>query len=185
MPEPTSEALGAGAPPGQHGSIIGETVVERTMRRLCEAALLVMLATIGLDIVTRTIFHFSFEISDEFGAYMLVAITFLSLSVCQVNGAFHRVELVQARLSERGRAVSDLVFDALALGFSCLYLYQLARFTLRSWGTGDQAPTLVATPLWIPRLAMVIGVLALCYSLVRAIASDLRRVQTSGNKRFR
>jgi TRAP-type transport system small permease protein len=178
-----TEALGAGDPPALHGSAIGETVVERLMRRLCEAALLVMLAIIGLDIVTRYLFHFSFEISDEFGAYMLVAMTFLSLSVCQVNGAFHRVELVQARLSPRGRALSDLVFDALALGFSLLYLYQLGRFTVRSWSVGDQAPTLLATPLWIPRLAMVLGILALCYSLARAIVSDLRRVRAPGEMR--
>jgi len=160
-----------------HSSIIGETFVERAMRRLCEAALLIMLVIVGLDIVTRYVFHFSYEISDEFGSYMLVGMTFLSLSVCQANGAFHRVELVQARLSERGRAVSDLVFDVLSLGFSLLYLYQLSRFTLRSWTVGDQAPTLTATPLWIPRLAMVIGILALCYTLVRAIVSDLRRLR--------
>ena len=36
---------------------------------------------------------------DEIGGYMLAAITFLSLSVCQVNDSFHHVELVQARLS--------------------------------------------------------------------------------------
>ena len=79
--------------------------------------------------------------------------------------------------------MSDLVFDALALGFSLLYLYQLGRFTVRSWSVGDQAPTLLATPLWIPRLAMVLGILALCYSLVRAIVSDLRRVRAPGEMR--
>jgi len=180
MTDAASEALETGAPPGMHGSIIGETIVERVMRRLCEGALLIMLAVVGLDIVTRYVFHFSYEISDEFGAYMLVAMTFLSLSVCQANGAFHRVELVQGRLSERGGALSDLVFDILALGFSLLYLYQLSRFALRSWSVGDQAPTLTATPLWIPRLAMVIGILALCYTLVRAIAWDVRRLRSAG-----
>ena len=45
--------------------------------------------------------NFSFEIADELGGYMLVVMTFVSLSVCQVNNAFHRVELIQARLSPR------------------------------------------------------------------------------------
>ena len=49
---------------------------------------------------------------------MLVVMTFVSLSVCQVNGAFHQVELVQARLSPRGRAISRVIFDVLAFGRS-------------------------------------------------------------------
>ena len=43
------------------------------------------------------LFNFSFEISDELGGYMLVIITFVSLSVCQANDSFHHVELVQSR----------------------------------------------------------------------------------------
>ncbi|MFT2520739.1 TRAP transporter small permease subunit, partial [Escherichia coli] len=77
---------------------------------------LVMLAVIGTDIFTRWAFNFSFQISDEIGGYMLATITFLSLSVCQVNDSFHHVEILQARLSERGRALSALLFDLLTLG---------------------------------------------------------------------
>ena len=51
------------------------------------AALIMMLVVIGVDIVTRYLLNFSFEVSDEVGGYMLVVITFLSLSVCHVNGA--------------------------------------------------------------------------------------------------
>ena len=39
------------------------------------AALVVMLVLIAVDIVTRWVFNFSFEVSDEVGGYMLVVIT--------------------------------------------------------------------------------------------------------------
>src|SRR5215469_5630293 len=87
--------------PSAHG--LKETIVERICRVACVAALIVMLVVIGVDIVTRSLLNFSFEISDELGGYMLVIMTFVSLSVCQVNDSFHHVELVQARLSARGR----------------------------------------------------------------------------------
>ena len=38
-----------------------------------------MLVLIAVDIVTRSLFNFSLEVSDEVGGYMLVAIAFLSL----------------------------------------------------------------------------------------------------------
>ena len=46
---------------------IAESIVERLCKYVCVAALVVMLAVIGLDIITRSLFNFSFEISDELG----------------------------------------------------------------------------------------------------------------------
>src|ERR1700691_6718545 len=96
---------------GSSARRLPETVVERVCKLACVAALLVMLVVIGVDIFTRSVFNFSFEISDELGGYMLVLITFLSLPVCQINDSFHHVELVQSRLSLFGRAVSRVIFD--------------------------------------------------------------------------
>src|SRR5262245_39658974 len=144
------------------------------------AALVVMLAVIGTDILTRSLFNFSFEISDELGGYMLVVITFVSLAVCQVNDSFHHVELVQSRLSPFGRAVSNVIFDALSLTFCVLLLWQLVKFQIFSYQFDDRAPTYLATPLWIPRIAMVIGALALCFSVARSLAADIARLRTAG-----
>ena len=90
-----------------------------------EAALITMLVVIGGDIFTRYLLNFSFEVADELGGYMLVVMTFVSLSVCQVNGAFHQVELIQARLTARGRALSAAIFDVLSFGFSAILLVAL------------------------------------------------------------
>ena len=154
-----------------------ETVVERACKFACIAALVVMLVVIAVDIVTRSVFNFSFEISDELGGYMLLIITFVSLSVCQVNDSFHHVELVQARLSPLGRAVSHVIFDLLSLAFCGLLVWQLARFELSSYRFGDVAPTYLATPLWLPRTAMMLGAAALCFSVARTLAADVARVR--------
>src|SRR5271156_6365283 len=96
---------------------LSESFVEKLCKLACAAALIVMLVVVGGDILTRSLFNYSFEISDELGGYMLVVITFLSLPVCQASGSFHHVELVQSRLSPYGRAISHLVFDTLSLIF--------------------------------------------------------------------
>jgi TRAP-type C4-dicarboxylate transport system permease small subunit len=154
-----------------------ETIVERICRLACVAALIVMLVVIGVDILTRSLLNFSFEISDELGGYLLVVIAFVSLPVCQISDSFHRVQLVQSRLSPFGRAVSHVIFDLLSLAFCALLLWQLVRFELSSFRFADRAPTYLATPLWIPQAAMALGAAALCFSILRTLAADLARLR--------
>jgi len=158
---------------------VPEGPVERLCNFACMVALVVMLGVIGVDIVTRTLLNFSFEVSDELGGYMLVVITFVSLPVCQVNDSFHHVEFIQSRLSARGRAISHLVFDLLSLAFGMALLWQLIRFEMSSWRFDDHAPTYLATPLWLPRLAMVVGAAALLFSMARTLAADVARLKRS------
>ena len=157
-----------------------ESVVERACKLACVAALITMLIVIGVDILTRSLFNFSFEISDELGGYMLVVITFVSLPVCQINDSFHHVELVQSRLSPFARAVSHIIFDLLSLTFCALLLWQLARFEISSFRFGDRAPTYLATPLWIPQIAMMLGAAALCFSMARTLVADVARLRAIG-----
>ena len=154
-----------------------ETVVERVCKYVCVAALVAMLLVIGTDILTRSVFNFSFEVSDELGGYMLALITFVSLPVCQINDSFHHVELVQSRLSPRGRAISRIIFDVLSLSFAALLFWQLVRFEFSSYRFADRAPTYLGTPLWIPQLVMMFGAAALCFSVVRTLAADIAKLR--------
>lgn len=167
-------------PAAPHKNTVPEGPIELICKWACEAALIIMLVVIGTDIFTRWLLHFSFEISDEIGGYMLATITFLSLSVCQVNDSFHHVELVQARLSARGRALSSLIFDLLTLSFAGLLFWHYVRLEMSSYRFGERAPTLLETPLWIPRLVMAIGAAALCLAVIRTILLHIRRIRGAG-----
>src|SRR6266478_6697045 len=160
---------------------VPEGPVERLCNFACMVALVVMLGVIGVDIMTRALLNFSFEVSDELGGYMLVVITFVSLPVCQVNDSFHHVEFIQSRLSARGRAISHLVFDLMSLAFGIALLWQLIKFEMSSWRFDDHAPTYLATPLWIPRVAMALGASALCLSVLRTLVVDVRTLSNAGD----
>jgi len=160
-----------------------ESVIEKVCKLASALALVVLLLAVGVDIVTRWAFNFSFEVSDELGGYMLIAIAFLSLPVSHINDAFHRVEFVQARLSPRVQLLSRFVFDLTALVFCALFVWQFIGLVRSSWRFGDHAPTFLETPLWIPRSLLVIGMAALCLSLARSLAANLRRLCTGSRRR--
>ena len=165
----SSRSRAHGSPPR---AALKEGIVERICKFACVAALVVMLVVVGVDILTRSLFNFSFEMSDELGGYMLVVITFLSLPVCQVNDSFHHVEFVQSRLSPCGRAMSHVIFDLLSLAFCVLLLWQFV---------GSRSPrgdsTIRPRPIWqrrsgYRRLVMLLGAVALCFSVLRALVGQ-------------
>jgi hypothetical protein len=50
---------------------------------------------------------------------------------------------------------------------------------MSSWRFDDHAPTYLATPLWVPRLAMVVGAAALLFAMVRTLMADIARLKRS------
>ena len=156
------------------------TWLERGCMVICEIGIAVIAIVVITELITRNLFGFSFEASEELGGYIIVGISFLSLPVCQVYRAYHHVQFVQERLSPRMRALSHLVFDLLSLVFAGVLLWQLSRFVMQSYRSGDVSPTLLATPLWIPQAVMPIGIAAVTVSLLRAAWGNWRRFLAAG-----
>lgn len=157
----------------------GPGPVENASEALCAILLIAMIILIGAEAIARNAFATSLQITDEIGGYLLVATTFLSMSVAEAHGAFHRVELVQARLGQSARLVSQIIFDLMSLVASAFITWQLTRLVMNSWRSEDVAPTPLQTPLWIPQTAMAIGMFLLCLALVRTILTKAHRLRGS------
>jgi TRAP-type C4-dicarboxylate transport system permease small subunit len=155
----------------------GPSLVDDGCEVVCSLFLLAMIALIGAEAIARNLFGTSLQITDEVGGYLLVAVTFLSMSVAEAHGAFHRVELVQMRLSRSARIVSQIVFDLMSLAASALVTWQLVRVANNSWRAEDVAPTPLATPLWLPQAAMGLGMALLCLALLRTIVAKIRHLR--------
>src|ERR1700688_2893060 len=102
--------------------------MERSCMLICEIGIVAMAVIVLIEIVTRNLFGFSFEASEELGGYIIVGISFLSLPVCQVYRSYHHVQFVQERLSPRMQALSHFLFDVLSLLFCFVLMWQLTRF---------------------------------------------------------
>jgi TRAP-type C4-dicarboxylate transport system permease small subunit len=172
--------MGEATQPGQGGepAALRETLIERACGAVCEAVLLAMVGLISAEVVARQ-FHYSLEVVDELGGYLLAALTFLSMPVALIGGAYHQVEYVQRRLGPRGRAVTGFAFTALSLAFCLLLAWQLWRLVTRSYASSVIAPTVLGTPLWIPQSAMLVGVAVLIFSLGRVL---VRQAQAFGRR---
>lgn len=158
----------------------GPSQIENGSELLCSLFLMAMIVLIAAEAIARNVFATSLQVTDEIGGYLLVAMTFISMSVAEAHGAFHRVELIQARVGKTLRMISQIVFDLMSLGASALVTWQLTRLTLNSWRAEDVAPTPLQTPLWLPQSTMAIGMALLCFALLRTIIAKAKRLRGSG-----
>jgi TRAP-type C4-dicarboxylate transport system permease small subunit len=181
MTTPGEPLADGAAPHAAEYVVAGSTLVEDICETICALFLIVSIVLIAAEAIARNVFATSFQITDEVCGYLLVALTFLSMSVAEAHGAFHRVELVQTRLSRAGRLVTQLVFDFVSLIASALVTWQLYRLTANSWRSEDVAPTPLHTPLWLPQSTMAIGMALLCLALIRAMVIKAR-ILALGNR---
>ena len=151
-------------------------LIERISLWLSAFCLIGMAVLMLLEVVLRGALNSTTEHSDELVGYLLVGISFLSLALCQSRGAFHRVEMVQMRLGPRGKAISALIFDILSFAYIALTDWYFLQFVISSYDREAAAPTMLATPLWIPETAMIVGATLLLIVLGRAIVRDIREL---------
>lgn len=168
----TTEAVSA--------SVVPDGIVEKILLFFSQMALVVMILVIAIDIATRSIFNFSFEVADELGGYMLVALAFFSLAVCQANDGFHRVTFLQDLLPPRARLMSRIVFELVTVALVGLLFVQFWNFASSSRMFGAMAPTYLSTPLWLPQSTMALGALGFILALARTITRDIRALSTFG-----
>ena len=155
----------------------GPSRIENTSETLCALFLVAMIILIGAEAIARNVFGTSLQVTDEVGGYLLVALTFLSMPVAEAHGAFHRVELVQSKLTPSARIISQIVFDLMSLIASALITWQLTRLALNAWRAEDVAPTPLQTPLWMPQASMAVGMALLCFALIRTMIAKARHLR--------
>jgi TRAP-type C4-dicarboxylate transport system permease small subunit len=148
-------------------------------RWLCQIATVGLVVMMVAEAIVRSLFGWSIQWSNEVGGYALVAITFLSLASGQYLHAYHRVHFLEHRLSGTGKAMLRLVFDLASFVVALALLLEFVRFEWITWRSGDVASTALLTPLWIPRLAMPLGLVLLVWALLRTLAADLRRLRAA------
>jgi TRAP-type C4-dicarboxylate transport system permease small subunit len=125
----------------------------------------------------RSLFGWSLQVTNELGGYALVVITFFGLASGQAGHAFHRMHLLDDHISPTARALLRLLFDGATAAVALLLFEEFTRFTWITYQSGDVAATVLLTKLWIPRLAMPVGALALSLTLLRTIVGDWRRLR--------
>jgi TRAP-type C4-dicarboxylate transport system permease small subunit len=108
----------------------------------------------------------SFLFVEEFSAYLLIAITFLGAGYTLRKEKHISVTLLTEKLPERIQMWWHVSIASICLIVVVFLQYHAISFFLAALFSGERSDTIIATPLWIPRLLLVPGYLFVILELI-------------------
>ncbi len=145
---------------------------------LSTIALLVMVAIIVYEVISRYVFNEPTFWVTEIATYLLLGLTYAALSQAQREGSHIQVELVVGWVKPETRKTLELVSGWVGLLFLIIIAWQMVAFVyseyvndMRDWG-------LLSTPQWIPETPVAIGII----SFALAILADQFRMRPPRNQ---
>jgi TRAP-type C4-dicarboxylate transport system permease small subunit len=103
---------------------------------------------------------------DDFAAWSMAAMSFLGLAHTFKRGEMIRVGLLLERLSGRAKQFFEVFSHGVALAFVSWFAWNAGVFAYQSWRFRDMSTGTIAVPLWIPQLALVIGLVILAIAVL-------------------
>ncbi len=130
---------------------------------------------ITYDVTVRRIFGVTIGGSDELSGYAFAISTSWALAYTALERANVRVDVIYQHLPVRVAAMVDwLALVSLAV-FSVYLSWYAQDVAMQSWAQSSRSNTPLATPLWLPQMAWVAGLLwfslVLLLMLLRASAA--------------
>lgn len=116
-----------------------------------------MVLVLCVEIIARG-FSASSPLSTwEFAGYLQAAVVMLGAGYTLQTGGHIRVNLLMARLGEKGMRVLDILCSVLGLAVMAVICWALVDVFWSSLQTGRRSYFVSATPLWIPQSVLVLG----------------------------
>ena len=121
---------------------------------------------VTIDVVLRKIFSITMSGSDEMSGYVFAAGTTWAYSYCVLHRSNIRIDAVYNLLPRRLCGMLDIVGVTLLLIFNAVLTRHAWEAFATSFVRDSVSITTLATPLWIPQLFWVIGLIAFQLTLV-------------------
>lgn len=154
---------------------------ERVGRIISWGAVL-MVCVISLDVICRYLFQFTFIWIVELEIYLFGFMFLLGSAYTFKHGKHVRVDVFYSKLSEKGKAIIDLVGGVLFLIPWCYIVITTSwKYAYSSFLVGEGSPQPGGLPfLYILKFSIVLGFLFL---ILQGLANILKSIDTIFNKK--
>ena len=121
---------------------------------------------VTIDVLLRKIFSITMSGSDEMSGYVFAAGTTWAYSYCVLHRSNIRIDAVYNLLPRRLCGALDIVGVVLLLIFNAVLTRHAWEAFATSYVRDSVSITTLATPLWIPQLFWVVGLIAFQLTLI-------------------
>ncbi len=138
--------------------------------------LVILMLTTGVDVVGRYVFHQPFIGAYEVSELAMAGIILLGWGYTQARKGHVDIDLLYIRLPRSIRTALDFLIPLLGLTLFVFVAWQAINFTMDSIGW-HEATEMLHMPVWIFKLMIFIGAVALSLQFVVDIITACQRVK--------
>jgi TRAP-type C4-dicarboxylate transport system permease small subunit len=139
-------------------------------------ALVVASCVLTYSVVLRYFSPLPTDWQDEFSVFLLIGVTFLSSAWVQAQRGHIGIEALHSILPPRVDRVRLRLVDAASALFCAFFAWKSWTLLHEAWVEGHVSSSSWAPPLWIPYLAMALGMTLLT---VQILLQLVRRAPTA------
>ena len=145
------------------------------------AGLLVLLCgfMIVYEVICRGLFNAPTEWVTEIATYCVVIAGFLGMGVAYAGKKHIHVDIFLSKLSAKARCYIEIITSVIGIFYSYLFMVYSWDMVMLSIEYNNCAPTTLGTPLWIPQMAMPIGMAVLLLQIVCTLLEDIIKVKSN------
>ena len=131
--------------------------------------ILVSIIVVCQMVFVRTVLGESSIWQTEFVMYLLVAATFIGAPYILLTRGHVAVDVVPLMVGPRARRGLHFVGSLIALAFCGLFLWAAVPWWYEAYTSGETTPSIWRARLWIPALAIPVGLGLLCLQYLAEI----------------
>lgn len=155
-----------------------EGISETVSGHLQGFVLCVLMALILVEVATRYVMQNPLSVAEEYGGYMLVAITYIGLAYTWKKRTHVRVEFLIEKMPRKVRLVLRLLTLVLASVFSVFMVVASVQLVQESFAFGDRSGSWLRTPLAWPQMVLILGSVLLFLQLLVEVIKAVHNIQT-------
>lgn len=130
------------------------------------------------EVVMRGLFNAPTEWSIELSVYCVLIAGFLGMSVTYAAGKHIHVDIVVGSLSPRTRCFIEVFTTCVGIFFCAVFVMESFDMAMLSLEMDNTSPSTLRTPMWIPQMALPIGMGLLLLQFVRTLLVDIAKINT-------
>jgi TRAP-type C4-dicarboxylate transport system permease small subunit len=160
-----------------------ETLTDWVSGWLMAWSIFVLMILVLVEVVTRYLLNQPLSIAEEYGGYLLVAMTMIGLAYTWKEKGHINVDLLFNRLPANLRRRLRLFTLAIALALTALLVAASGALVSQSFLFGTRSGSWLRTPLAWPQMILVLGSALLLLQLIVEFLRQLRALRGEGGER--
>lgn len=155
-----------------------ESISEVISGKLQGWILCLLMGLILVEVATRYVLQNPLSVAEEYGGYMLVAVTYIGLAFTWQRRTHVRVEFAVEKLPKKARLFLRLLTVIIAWVFSGFMIVASVQLVQESLMFGDRSGSWLRTPLAWPQMVLILGSVLLFLQLLVETIQAGRNLKT-------